>query len=263
MKNNVVNYSKYYPNNSYNSTVKKARERLKECEEILESHIPSDALAFLPYDELATILAETEMLSLEIRAEMSKHQDNLVQYIDKENDKKIVMSENQFLKENGLKYSQEIEDKIVEKGFENYPVDIEIINKNLVKIYCPLTYKRGFKKYNNIDNYLLSYYLSARIKKYEEVNEIALMHTIKKPFICVMERVVKQFNIMKNCDADNIENQMIINVITKALSIPDNALNMSLYSILNEAKEDKKEGMYFYIFSQDDMEKYKELFKKT
>ena len=130
-------------------------------------------------------------------------------------------------------------------------------------LYTPLTFKRGFNEKQFQYNYMLSKLVEAHIRKWENDNKKCLYKLMKAPYIIVMKRVDNEFSIFKNCDADNIENQKIINAITRAFYLPDNANVMSLYSIFDViSPKENKAGMYFYVFSQEHLEDYKHLFYK-
>lgn len=138
---------------------------------------------------------------------------------------------------------------------KNYPVSFEF-DSELMVVKTPLTFKRPIGENNKINNYLLSIYLENAIKKWKNKNNIVLKNAIQPPYIIVMKRLDTSFNIHKICDNDNLENSKIINTMTRALMIPDNAKCMDLYVTFEEVEKVEDCGMVFYLFEKSKIKKY-------
>jgi len=251
----------YFSEKGSNSTIKATQDNLKSMESILEGYYKDNALFSCKYDDLCELLAKSEKLALNIRSAMSVNEEDKIQYLDKKNDTVIVEDEKTFLKKNGVYYENQISEKLKGKGFENYPVEIRT-QDDMLEVYTPLTFKRGFSKTNNIDNYLLGIYIKNAIKNLLINGDIKPYKMIETPYYIVMKRVSKDFKLHKVFDADNLENQKIINIISEALSLPDNGQFMSIVSLWDQESDTQKEGTYFYVFSQKNLEKYLHLLKK-
>ena len=144
---------------------------------------------------------------------------------------------------------------------KDYPVELKY-DGELLTIHTPLTFKRAYRKFNFVANYLLATYLENAIYQWENEHKISIYRSIKAPYILLMKRTDLRFSVAKICDGDNLENQKIINTISRALGLPDNAQYVSMYSMFDEVDTKEECGMWFYLFSEQDMEKYLYLFKK-
>ena len=229
---------------------------LKEIQKAIENYQKSDDLSDLTYEELCEVLKNAETICNYTRRAMSdKNTQNYVivdvQNKGKEYQRADVMSEVWLLKE--------LEEK---EGFhlKSLPVSVDY-NDGLITIHTPLTFKRGYKKSKYFVNYNLAYNLKAALKLWQEQHEKSLVDVIELPYILVMKRVDTEYKKSKIFDADNIENQRIINAFSVGLNLPDNAPNMKLFSCFEVDNDEKNIGTFFYIFSEKDFEKYKYLFK--
>ena len=243
-------------------TIFDAKENLKRIMQILDSYQGRIELFSLDDKDLTEILYESEMLSAAIRKSIAAESETKLLFIDKAKESGTIVKENEFLKENGLVYDGQIEEKTKEI-FNKKDPQIEVsFDGKILNIYSPLTFKRGYQKKNFICNYLLANRIEKAMHDYEKDNGILFYKSIESPFVCVMIRKNYRFSTNTVCDADNLENQKIINTITKALSLPDNAENMELYSKWEKAGPDEKEGMWFKIMAKNSLISYLESEKK-
>jgi hypothetical protein len=237
-------------------TGKKMNGFIKELKDIGSKYQEVIELRDYDYNDLTDMLYETERMSLILRKSLNEKQRGDVIYYSKNNEGKVEKVE-QFLKENAKK-----DDLISAKiCMENYPVKFDFDGK-IIKIFTPLTFKRGYRKENFLGNYFLSTYLENAIYQWQNDKKLSLYKTIQAPYIIVMKRTDLEFSIEKICDADNAENQRLINSITRAFGLPDNRQFMSLYSMFDEVDNEKDVGTWLYIFSEKDIEQYLYLFKK-
>ncbi len=243
------------------ATVSRAKKEIKSVLKLLDEYPDDIDLFAMPYDSITGILKECETLALSLRKSLAIKEEKKELVVDKKKELGTVMNEDDFLKENGLKFDHQIEQKAEEISLKDYPIEVEF-DDGMLTVYSPLTFKRGYNRSNSISNYLLANYVKTGIAKWENDNKISLSDLIETPFICVMKRVDSEFSIFRNCDGDNLENQKIINVMTEALSLPDNAQSMSLYSIWRRAEEGERTGMYFYMFSEKDLQKHIDLLNR-
>ncbi len=231
-------------------SVSDARENLKKIKEILDSYQGKIELFALDDKDLTEILYESEMLSAAVRKSIAAEKETKLLFIDKDKTSGTIVKEKEFLKENGLMFKSQIEEKTrAVFGEKEQQIEVDFDGK-ILSVYSPLTFKRGYQKKNFICNYLLANMVEETLRKYEKENGLSFYKQIEPPFVCVMIRKDYCFSINTVCDGDNLENQKIINTITKALSLPDNAENMDLYSSWVKADPDEKEGMYFRIMSK-------------
>lgn len=194
----------------------------------------------LNYDELSDLLSDAERMAISVRKAMNN--------IEKKDNKIIINNDNEFETINELRIIDEAKNRSLDVS--TYDINCEFV-EGIFKLHCPLTFKRKTTNDNLIDNYLLSNCIEIAIKKWEKDNSISLKNVIEIPFVCVVERVSNKFNINKICDNDNLENSRIINTITQALSLTDNAKNMDLYLKFTENKDENKEGMNIYLLDKN------------
>lgn len=237
------------------SSIKSVRKLLKNIERRLNLYYDDETLLRkMNYEDLIEIINESEHIEQITRVCLSLLEGpELVQY-DKEyssdsNCTFVVSTEEEALK------------KIKEKPNYRIPPLQEKIRyfDEIFEFYTPLTFKRGFKKHNFRPNYHLAYQMEEAIKKWVNDNDFNLKTAIESPYILVMKRVVPEYANNRDLDADNFENQRIINKITGAFGLNDGAKNMWLFSALEE-NPNKKAGMYFYLISAKDIDKLKNLF---
>lgn len=203
----------------------------------------------LSYDELSDLLSDAEHIALSARKAMCD--------IEKKDNEIIINNGDEFEIITELTIVNEAE----KKGLNTDSYDITCsFEDGIFKLHCPLTFKRNMKKDNLIDNYLLANYVELAIKKWQEDNNFNLKNSIKSPFVCVMERVANKFIIKNICDNDNLENSRIINTITRAFSLTDNAKNMDLYLKFSENSEEKNEGMNIFLFEKNQSNMAKTIF---
>ena len=217
--------------------------RLQEAERILAAYPKNTHFSDFRYDDITDLLYCGELLQESCRKILAEYDfgNNLI-----------------FIKEDEATVESEAVTIAVESeydAFHNFPVEVKF-NGSMLFIYTPLTFKRGYRKDNFMSNYLLSHYLEAAIHKWQKDNDINLSGRIRSPATMVMKRKAERFSIAKFCDADNLENQRIINSMTRALGVSDNAYNLSLYSTFELLQKEEKAGTYFYIFSNKDKQRY-------
>lgn len=249
-----TNFDKY---NNGKLTVNKLNSLIKRNVKVLDKYLDYAELKNLKYDDLIEILNNCEYMENVIRTALSHYDGPVLFQLDKENKTDgyksfIVESEDKLLKS-----MEEIRLEAVEtlQTTMNY-------SNGIFEFYTPLTFKRGFKKSTFAINYVISNWLEDTIKSWVKRNNFVIENRIKGPYIIVMKRVVDEYISGKNFDADNFENQRIINKISNAFMINDDVKLMSLYSTF-EINPHKKSGMYFYIFSVKDMEKHLDLFNNN
>lgn len=259
-KYNYIQKTYFKEVNSSFSNSKKAVQNIKGIIDILKSREDADLFTY-SYDELCEMLSKAELLALDIRKSLAVKEEKQIIECEKTKHLGVVKTEATFLQENDIFNATQIRENIERRSINKMPVEFEFDGK-LCKVYTPLTFKRGFVSNNMVSNYLLANYLKTEIRKWENNNQFSLKKAINSPYIIVMKRVDFDFSIFKNCDGDNIENQRIINALTEAFRLPDNAKFMSLFSIWDVAKDDEKPGMYFYIFSQENLNDYQYLLIK-
>lgn len=212
--------------------------------------------------ELLDILYQAEKSALAIRKMLSKKEEkdlllltNEGYYYDGTAKGELIDIE-EYLEKNKEKLKE-----LDEKVFKNYYAECDF-KDGLFTLYTPFTYKRGYRINNFNNNYLLSNYIRNSIIDWQKTNQISLINTIETPYIIILKRTKANGKIGNICDNDNLENQRIINEIGGAFNLYDSVSNMSLYTMFDITKEGEKEGMYFYIFSQKDLPKHVDLFKK-
>ena len=237
-------------------SVADARENVKRILTTLDPYQGRMELFSLSRQDLSEILYENEMLSASIRKAMAAESEAKLLFIDKKKKEGALVKEKDFLEENNLRFAKQIEEKKKEHFGENgIQIDVDFDGKTL-SVYSPLTFKRAYRKSNFICNYLLANQIEETLRQYEKDNNISFYKMIEPPYVCVMIRKNYRFSINAVCDGDNLENQKIINTLSKALSIPDNGENMELYSKWQKARPDEKEGMYFKIMSKKNLLSY-------
>ncbi len=237
-------------------SVADARENVKRILTALDPYQGRMELFSLSRQDLSEILYENEMLSASIRKAMAAESERKLLFIDKEKKEGTLVKERDFLEENNLRFAKQIEEKKKEYFGENgIQIDVDFDEKTL-SVYSPLTFKRAYRKSNFICNYLLANQIEEALRQYEKDNKISFYKMTEPPYVCVMIRKNYRFSINAVCDGDNLENQKIINTLSKALSIPDNGENMELYSKWQKARPDEKEGMYFKIMSKKNLLSY-------
>lgn len=249
-----TNFDKY---NYGNLDIKKLNSLIKRNIKILDNYFETEELKNLAYGDLIELLSNTEYMENVIRTSIS-HIDNLkLVQLDKENKSDKYKSIIVLDEENALNSLEQIKINNIEslQTTASY-------NNGVFEFYVPLTFKRGFQKSKFMANYTLANWLEDTIKYWAKKNNFVLEDRIKKPYILVMKRVVDKFVSDRDCDADNFENQRIINTITHAFSLNDNPTNMRLFSTF-EQNPYKKNGTYFYLFSVEDMEKHLDLFRNN
>ena len=193
----------------------------------------------LDYDELSALLSDAERMALSVRKAMNSIETKNNQIIISNGDELEIVDE------------LSIVDECKNKSLNAKTYDVECsFEDGIFKLHCPLTFKRNMKRDNIVDNYLLSQYIEIAIKKWQSDNNFNLKNSIEIPFICVVERVSNKFNINKICDNDNLENSRIINTITRAFSLTDNAKNMDLYLKYSEISKEKNEGMNIFLLEK-------------
>ena len=229
---------------------------VREIENILNNYQSIDVLNNLKYEELCEILKHAETLCNYTRSAISIKNTSHLVLIDEEkkgtdNQEINVISEPLLLKELEEKQKCHI---------ETLPVEVNYYD-GLLTVHTPLTFKRGYKKSKYFVNYNLAYNVKTAIEIWQDEHNFSLIDAIEIPTILVMKRVDVKFNHQRIFDADNIENQRILNMISVGLNLPDNAPNMKLFSCFEVDNDEKNIGTFFYIFSEKDFEKYKYLFK--
>lgn len=223
---------------------------IKEDNRLLEEYNPNTHLSQIKYDDLSQLLYSFELMALRIRKTLAEYDFGEQLLFTDEKKADIVPLEQWKTVENYFPGNNS-----EGLGLEDYPVKIDYCD-GLLTVHTPLTFKRGYKKGYFMTNYLLSSYLEAEISKWVNDNENMLLGIIEAPAYIIMKRKTVQFNLNKTCDNDNLENQRIINTITRALGIEDNARNITLVSSFQEVNRDSEEGMTFYVFSRKDIDKY-------
>lgn len=237
--------------------IAKVEKLMKDAFYILDKYPIYGTLKDLKYNDLSDLLGKLDFLSISIRKALSEiDTSNLVIY-DAENKMKDRQRFDVLTMEDALKRVEEIRSEAINK----FPTDCKY-NEGVFEFYTPLTFKRGFVKSHLAINYNIAIWLEKTINEWTKKNNFILENRIKGPYIIIMKRVEKKYSIAKSCDADNIENQKVINTIVRAFGLSDKANLMSLYSTFEENPY-KKSGMYFYIFSEKDIEKHLNLFKKN
>ncbi|MBQ9037214.1 MAG: hypothetical protein IJ115_07165 [Erysipelotrichaceae bacterium] len=223
---------------------------IREYNRLLEEYNPNTHLSQVKYDDLCQLLYNCELMSLRIRKTLSEYDFGEQLLFTEEKQAEVIPLERWKTVENyfpGNNYEG--------LGFEDYPVKIDYCD-GLLTVHTPLTFKRGYKKGYFMTNYLLASYLEGEIRRWMEANSDTLLGKIDAPTYIIMKRKTVQFNLNKTCDNDNLENQRIINTITRALGIEDNARNITLVSSFQEVNRGSEEGMTFYVFSRKDIDKY-------
>ena len=182
--------------NSNYLKIKKTRDRLSEINGIISSYSLDNDLFALEYEDLCNILTNSELVSLEVRSALALKEDDI--YLSKDKKKhEVNLQEHKEVK-------QELAIKKIHKSLDNLPVDVNI-KDGLIEVHTPLTFKRGYSKNNYIDNYLLSYYVEAALKKWEVDNKKILYKMLgKQPYICILKRTDIDLSISNNCDGDNL-----------------------------------------------------------
>ena len=223
---------------------------IREDNRLLEEYNPNTHLSQIKYDDLSQLLYSFELMALRIRKTLAEYDFGEQLLFTEEKQAEVIPLERWKTVENyfpGNNYEG--------LGFENYPVKIDYCD-GLLTVHTPLTFKRGYKKGYFMTNYLLSSYLEGEVNRWIDEHKDLLIGKINAPAYIVMKRKTVQFNLNKTCDNDNLENQRIINTITRALGIEDNARNITLVSSFQEVNRDSEEGMTFYVFSRKDIDKY-------
>lgn len=228
---------------------KNARKLIGNIDRTLENYGDDVKLSDYQYSDLTDVLYNSELLSLYIRKMMSERNNEGLELmcgeetgnIERQSDLTAEVSEN--------------------PGVRNSPVSFEF-DGELLKVKVPLTFKRAYGKLNYISNYLLSIYLESAMNDWCNQHKLDLYRTIQAPYVLVMKRLQNKFAIKNICDADNLENQKIINTITRGLGIPDNAQYLSLYSMFDLTVQGEEEGTEFYLFSEKLLDKYAYLLRK-
>lgn len=238
--------------------VKNCVKEIDDIKNILSAYQADQNISDLQYNNLDTIIADAELIALTCRKALACNSEHRYLEVRKSgNDSEgRITDEKTYRSENNL--GNLFEDG--EVALKDLPVTVSF-DGELLSLYTPLTFKRGYTKNNFNSNYQLANYVDAAIRNWENNQQKMMINLIEKPFICVMKRTDYKFSIYKNCDADNLENQKIINTITRAFNLPDNAKNMSLFSIWDYAESGEKEGTYFYIFSEKNLIKHLDLFR--
>ena len=241
---------------------KKIQDDLKIVQNILQNNKDKTNIYDYSFEELNGILIKLEDIDLDVRTAMSYKSDNYLLFDEVDKKQSFLIKEKDFIEKNNLNNLEEIDKELSKISLNNSPIEIDFDGK-LFKLYTPLTFKRSMREKNYRHNYYLSSQVEAHIKNWKNEHEFDLYKAINSPYILVLRRVDFDFSLAKNCDNDNLENQKIINTITKSFSLPDNALFMSLYVVFDKVSfSEQKPGMYFYLFSQDNFEDYKHLFLK-
>ena len=129
-------------------TVSDARENLKRIMQILDSYQGRIELFSLDDKDLTEILYESEMLSAAVRKSIAAESETKLLFIDKAKESGTIVEEKEFLKENGLVYDGQIEEK-TKKVFDRKDPQIEVnFDGKILNIYSHLTFKRGYQKKN-------------------------------------------------------------------------------------------------------------------
>lgn len=144
--------------------------------------------------------------------------------------------------------------EIQESSVVELPVSITY-NKEIMIVKTPLTFKRKWVMSKMKNNYMLANQLKYALKKWQNEHG-SLYNSLNPPYILLMKRVDVSFNIYKICDNDNLENSRIINVMTQALGLNDNAIEMDLISTFKLTDNPNEVGSEFYIFEKKNLKKY-------
>ncbi len=221
----------------------------------LHTYLLDTEINKMTHDDLTNILYHSELISEMVRKAISNYEgDDLLMFVDEREG--ITIPLDKWKKEN----KELIEKELEKEAFRNLKVECKF-DGEVLEVFTPLTFKRGFKEKNFLSNYLLSHLLESAIQKWQQESKIHILGAIRMPAIIIMKRVDTMFSLNKICDSDNLENQRIINTMARAVGISDNAINLSLYTTFSLTNNAEEVGTRFYLFAEKDMEKHLDLFK--
>lgn len=206
------------------SRIKNLVDSARKIEEICRNYDENDGIESLSNDDLGAIVFHSEKTALSCR----KASENLVNYEEK-------MCESPS--ENDAENEDEIQN-----------VRIEFDGKTL-RVFTPLTLKRGYNPKNFSTNYMLMSYVSAAISAWKREKMVDLYRVLTPPLVLVIKRRVTTFS-HSVYDNDNQENGRISNTIMNALGISDNAVNLSVYSCVECGVPSDQAGMEFILFEK-------------
>ena len=262
MDNKYIPINEYWDIRDEQCTIGKIIKNIDVIAKVLSDYQKDMGLENLSRNELLDLLYESEKSAIAIRKTLSRKQEKDLLLLVNDGDyykgtaKGELIDIEEYLEKNEKKIKE-----LDEKVFKNYHCYCNFSDK-MFTLYSPLTFKRGYTFKNFNHNYLLLNYIKNCIISYQNERQFSLINKIEKPYIIVMKRVKNSKKIGNICDNDNLENQRIINEISRSFNLYDGVNNMSLFSIFDKPKGDEKDGMYFYIFSQKDLDEHLDLFKK-
>lgn len=220
-------YKKSYDLSSYFNNVNGIASGISNINESLDGYDRFDTLDKLSSDDLDNIVYRSE---------------------------KIALSCRYFLEKKEKEY-EEFSENLDGLFNKNNPVSISYSNKTL-RVFTPHTLKRMYRDDSLKENYTLMNYVKAALREYENENKLDLFRTINSPLILIIKRKSTEWNRMKICDNDNLENGRIVNEIINALGYSDNALMMNVYSCFEKVNDEKDAGMEFIIFAKSDISEH-------
>ena len=213
--------NKLYETPSLFSSVSEVNNSLKKVIKITENN--DELLENLSDEELNSILFNTEKIAISTRNAM----------------------------ENSVINTNENNEIFIDFDAKTNPVSVDF-NGKILKISCPFTFKRFYRKGNMQENYLFRSYIVSALKSWQISSKTNLKNMIEMPLTVLIIRKGKSFNRSKICDNDNLENGRIINEIVDTLGYSDNVLQMDLYSCFRFSNEYKDYGMEFIVCSTKD-----------
>lgn len=209
------------------SRIKNITESARKIEEICKKYDENDGVESLSNDDLCAIVFHSEKTAVSCR------------------------KASEFLVNPSEKMSELPSETDAENGDELSQIHINFDGKTL-RIFTPLTLKRGYNPKNFSANYTLMSYVSAAISAWRREKMVDLYRAVSPPLVLVIKRRIASFNHYVY-DNDNQENGRIANVIMNALGISDNAVNLSVYSCVENGVPDEYTGMEFILFEKADL----------
>ena len=220
-------YKKSYDLSSYFNNVNGIASGISNINESLDSYDRFDTLDKLSANDLDNIVYRSE---------------------------KIALSCRYFLEKKEKEY-EEFSEKLDGLFNKNNPVSISYSNKTL-RVFTPHTLKRMYRDDSLKENYTLMNYVKAALREYENENKLDLFRIVNSPLILIIKRKSTEWNRMKICDNDNLENGRIVNEVINALGYSDNALMMNVYSCFEKVSDEKDAGMEFIVFAKSDISEH-------